>query len=73
MAFVAAVLFVGLWKSKGEDTHGEEGAADYFLAGCGLTWWRHSHSGSNDTGRLLDFAWCCFSWLRQKKWAFYLT
>ncbi len=39
IAFVAAVLFVGLYKSKGEDTHGEEGAADYFLAGRGLTWW----------------------------------
>ncbi|MDA3925783.1 MAG: sodium/solute symporter [Kiritimatiellae bacterium] len=39
VAFVAAVLFVGLWKSKGEDTHGESGAADYFLAGRGLTWW----------------------------------
>lgn len=39
VAFVAAVLTVGLWKSKGEDTHGEEGAADYFLAGRGLTWW----------------------------------
>jgi SSS family solute:Na+ symporter len=38
-AFVAAVLFLGLWKSKGEDTHGEGGAADYFLAGRGLTWW----------------------------------
>lgn len=39
IAFVAAVLFVGLYKSKGEDTHGEQGAADYFLAGRGLTWW----------------------------------
>jgi SSS family solute:Na+ symporter len=39
VGFVAAVLFVGLYKSKGEDTHGEEGAADYFLAGRGLTWW----------------------------------
>jgi SSS family solute:Na+ symporter len=37
--FVAAVLFVGLWKSKGEDTHGEQGASDYFLAGRGLSWW----------------------------------
>ena len=37
--FVGAVLFVGLYKSKGENTHGEEGAADYFLAGRGLTWW----------------------------------
>jgi SSS family solute:Na+ symporter len=39
IAFVAAVLFVGLWKSKGEETHSENGAADYFLAGRGLTWW----------------------------------
>lgn len=37
--FVAAVLFVGLYKSKGEDTHSEHGAEDYFLAGRGLTWW----------------------------------
>ena len=39
VAFVAAVLFVGLYKSKGENTHGESGAADYFLAGRGLSWW----------------------------------
>jgi len=39
VGFVAAVLFVGLWKSKGEDTHGETGASDYFLAGRGLSWW----------------------------------
>ncbi|MBN2162093.1 MAG: sodium/solute symporter [Pontiellaceae bacterium] len=39
VAFVAAVLFVGLYKSKGEETHGENGAEDYFLAGRGLTWW----------------------------------
>ncbi|MFA7172768.1 MAG: sodium/solute symporter [Kiritimatiellia bacterium] len=39
VAFVAAVMFVGLWKSKGEDTRGEQGASDYFLAGRGLTWW----------------------------------
>jgi SSS family solute:Na+ symporter len=39
VAFVAAVLFVGLYKSKGEDTHGDTGASDYFLAGRGLTWW----------------------------------
>lgn len=38
-AFVAAVLFVGLYKSKGEETHSDHGAADYFLAGRGLTWW----------------------------------
>lgn len=37
--FVAAVLIIGLWKSKGEATHSEHGAADYFLAGRGLTWW----------------------------------
>lgn len=37
--FVAAVLFVGLWKSKGEATHSAHGATDYFLAGRGLTWW----------------------------------
>jgi len=37
--FIAMVLFVGLYKSKGEDTHGESGAADYFLAGRGLSWW----------------------------------
>ncbi len=39
VAFVAAVIGIGLWKSKGEETHGEHGAADYFLAGRGLTWW----------------------------------
>ena len=37
--FIAAVLFVGLFKSKGEETHGETGAEDYFLAGRGLSWW----------------------------------
>lgn len=37
--FVAAVLAVGIYKSKGEETHGENGAADYFLAGRGLSWW----------------------------------
>lgn len=37
--FVASVIGIGLWKSKGEETHGEDGAADYFLAGRGLTWW----------------------------------
>jgi len=39
VGFIAAVLFVGLYKSKGENTHGEQGASDYFLAGRGLTWW----------------------------------
>ena len=37
--FVVSVIGIGLWKSKGEETHGEDGAADYFLAGRGLTWW----------------------------------
>ncbi|HNX35568.1 MAG TPA: sodium/solute symporter [Kiritimatiellia bacterium] len=36
--FVISVIGVGLWKSK--SAHSEEGsAADYFLAGRGLTWW----------------------------------
>jgi len=39
VAFVAAVIGVGLWKSRGEETHSEHGAQDYFLAGRGLTWW----------------------------------
>src|SRR5210317_1396717 len=37
--FMAAVIFVGLWKSKGEETHSDHGAEDYFLAGRGLSWW----------------------------------
>ena len=38
LAFIASVIGVGLWKSK--SAHSEEGsAADYFLAGRGLTWW----------------------------------
>ena len=39
VTFVAAVIGVGLYKSKGESTHGEHGAANYFLAGRGLSWW----------------------------------
>ena len=39
LAFIATVIFVGLWKSKGEKTHSDHGASDYFLAGRGLTWW----------------------------------
>lgn len=39
VAFVVAVLFIGLYKSRGEETHSEHGASDYFLAGRGLTWW----------------------------------
>jgi SSS family solute:Na+ symporter len=38
VVFVTSVIGVGLWKSK--SAHSEEGgAADYFLAGRGLTWW----------------------------------
>lgn len=37
--FVAAVLFIGLWMSKDEETASEHGAQDYFLAGRKLTWW----------------------------------
>lgn len=36
---VVGVIGLGIWKSKGEETHSEHGAADYFLAGRGLTWW----------------------------------
>ena len=39
VAFIITVIGVGLYKSKGEDTHSEHGASDYFLAGRGLTWW----------------------------------
>lgn len=39
LIFVASVITIGLWKSKGEATHSEHGAQDYFLAGRGLTWW----------------------------------
>ncbi|MBR4171873.1 MAG: sodium/solute symporter [Kiritimatiellae bacterium] len=37
--FIAAVLCVGMMKSKGEQTSGEKGADEYFLAGRGLKWW----------------------------------
>lgn len=39
VGFVAAVIGIGLWKSRGEETHSENGAQNYFLAGRGLTWW----------------------------------
>ena len=39
VGFIATVIFIGLWKSKDEDTAGEKGASEYFLAGRGLTWW----------------------------------
>lgn len=38
VVFVVAVIAIGLWKSRGEQTHSEHGAQDYFLAGRGLTW-----------------------------------
>ena len=39
VAFIVAVIAIGLWKSKGEEVHGEQGAQNYFLAGRKLTWW----------------------------------
>ncbi len=36
VAFIAAVLFVGIWKSRSEK---KKNAQDFFLAGRGLTWW----------------------------------
>lgn len=36
---VVGVIALGIWKSRDEDTSGEKGATDYFLAGRGLTWW----------------------------------
>ena len=39
VGFVASVIGIGLWKSRGEETASEHGARDYFLAGRGLTWW----------------------------------
>jgi len=39
VGFIAMVIGVGLYKSKGEETHGADGAANYFLAGRGLSWW----------------------------------
>ncbi|MBK1875324.1 sodium:solute symporter family transporter [Pelagicoccus mobilis] len=35
---VVGVIWLGIWKSK-SDVSEESGAADYFLAGRGLTWW----------------------------------
>jgi SSS family solute:Na+ symporter len=37
VAFIAAVLFVGIWKSRTKHEH--QDAQDFFLAGRGLTWW----------------------------------
>lgn len=35
----AIVIGIGLYAARGEKTHSEKGAQDYFLAGRGLTWW----------------------------------
>ncbi|MEM6799173.1 MAG: sodium/solute symporter [Planctomycetota bacterium] len=37
VGFIAAVIFVALWKSREAD--GEKDSQDYFLAGRGLSWW----------------------------------
>ncbi|WCE30454.1 sodium:solute symporter family transporter [Vibrio sp. SCSIO 43137] len=37
--FMLSVIGVGMIKSKDEQTHSDHGAADYFLAGRGLSWW----------------------------------
>lgn len=39
VVFMLSVIGVGMIKSRGEKTHSENGAADYFLAGRGLSWW----------------------------------
>lgn len=37
---VVGVIGLGIWKSKdGDDSDHKKGAANYFLAGRGLTWW----------------------------------
>ena len=36
---VVGVIALGIWKSRDDDSDGEQGASDYFLAGRGLTWW----------------------------------
>ena len=37
--FIAAVLAIGMLKSKGAGADADKGADDYFLAGRGLKWW----------------------------------
>lgn len=39
LALAVLIIGVGLWASRGEETHSEHGAQDYFLAGRKLTWW----------------------------------
>lgn len=36
---VVGVIWLGIWKSSKDTSAGTGGAADYFLAGRGLTWW----------------------------------
>jgi len=37
--FMLSVIGLGMVKSRGEKTHSDHGAAEYFLAGRGLSWW----------------------------------
>jgi len=39
LVLAVVVIGVGFFASRGEKTHGEKGAQDYFLAGRKLTWW----------------------------------
>lgn len=39
VGFMVMVIGLGLWKSRGEKLHGDQGAQNYFLAGRGLSWW----------------------------------
>lgn len=39
LVLASIVIGIGIWASRGEKTHSEHGAQDYFLAGRGLTWW----------------------------------
>jgi SSS family solute:Na+ symporter len=39
VSFVVLVIGIGLWQSRGDETEGDQGAQNYFLAGRGLTWW----------------------------------
>ena len=42
---VVGVIALGIWKSKdGDDSEHKKGAANYFLAGRGLTWWLGSYA-----------------------------
>lgn len=50
VVFMAVVIGVGWYKSKGEATHSEHGASDYFLAGRGLSWWRSPSCSTPSTG-----------------------